>query len=117
MQGEYITDGSTDNEVIDAEGLYVIPGLVDIHLHGAVGNDFCDTDMDGLEKIAEYEARNGILAIYPATMIYAEEEFGMVMDITKIFVEGQTKRKNAAVADLVGINMEGSFISFGRKGA
>ena len=36
MEGEYITDSSTDNEVIDATGLYAIPGLVDIHLHGAM---------------------------------------------------------------------------------
>ena len=35
-------------EVLDAEGLYALPGLVDIHFHGAVGHDFCVTDPDGL---------------------------------------------------------------------
>ena len=117
MEGEYITDSSTDNEVIDAAGLYAIPGLVDIHLHGAMGNDFCDTDVNGLEKIAEYEARNGILAICPATMTYTEEKLGIVMDTAKTFASRQTRRKNAAEADLVGINMEGPFISPGKTGA
>lgn len=41
---------TSEEEVIDAEGLMVIPGLVDIHSHGAYGEDFSDGDPEGLKK-------------------------------------------------------------------
>ena len=41
----------SDKEEIDASGLKVLPGLVDIHSHGAVGHDFSDADATGLKKI------------------------------------------------------------------
>ena len=55
-------------EVLDARGSYALPGLVDIHFHGAVGHDFCDADEAGLQAIADFEASKGVLAICPATM-------------------------------------------------
>lgn len=97
-------------EVMDAEGQYAIPGLVDIHFHGAVGYDFCQATEEELEKIAEYEAQNGILAICPATMSYNEQILEKIMDKAKNY-SGQHG------ADLVGINMEGPFISRKKAGA
>ena len=52
-KAEYQDDG----EVIDAEGLLVLPGLVDIHSHGAAGEDFSDGNPEGLKKILQYEKR------------------------------------------------------------
>ena len=60
-------------EIIDAGGAYALPGLVDIHFHGAVGHDFCDADEAGLQAIADFEASKGVLAICPATMTFSEE--------------------------------------------
>ena len=59
--------------VIDAGGAYALPGLVDIHFHGAVGHDFCDADEAGLQANADFEARKVVLAISPATMTFSEE--------------------------------------------
>ena len=56
-----------DEEIVDAQGAYALPGLVDIHFHGAVGHDFCDADEAGLQAIADFEASKGVLAICPAT--------------------------------------------------
>ena len=70
-------------DILEAEGLYAIPGLVDIHFHGAMGHDFCDGDLEGLMEIARYEAANGILAICPATMTNSEEILQGVMDPPK----------------------------------
>jgi N-acetylglucosamine-6-phosphate deacetylase len=95
---------ATDEDVIDGEGMYAIPGLVDIHFHGAVGYDFCQASKEELLKIAEYEAKNGVLAICPATMSYNEEILGHVMDKAADY-------KEDTGADLVGINMEGPFIN------
>ena len=113
-----------DSPEIDAEGLYAIPGLVDIHLHGAVGHDFCTATVDELEKIAEYEAEHGILAICPATMSYSEEILGNIMDKARIYTQRhdvanqmQSTEDDTMRADLVGIHMEGPFISREKAGA
>ena len=34
VEGEYVAKETTDNKEVEAEGCYVIPGLVDIHFHG-----------------------------------------------------------------------------------
>ena len=91
-------------EIIDAGGAYALPGLVDIHFHGAVGHDFCDADEAGLQAIADFEASKGVLAICPATMTFSEEILNGIMDVA-------AAHKNERGADLVGINMEGPYIS------
>ena len=97
---------SADDSVeIDATGLWAIPGLVDIHFHGAVGHDFCDFDEEGLCKILQFEASKGVMAVSPATMTFPEEILNKVID-------NALKVKDIAKgADLVGINLEGPFIS------
>ena len=75
---------ATEEDVVDGAEMYAIPGLVDIHFHGAVGYDFCQASKEELRKIAEYEAKNGVLAICPATMSYNEEILGHIMDKAEI---------------------------------
>jgi len=102
---------STENgEVIDATGLYVIPGLTDIHFHGCVGYDFCDGTPEALEKMAEYELEQGVTTICPASMTFSEEQ------LTQIFANAANYKSDKG-ATLVGINMEGPFISMEKKGA
>ena len=100
----------TDEEIVDAGGAYALPGLVDIHFHGAVGHDFCDADEAGLQAIADFEASKGVLAICPATMTFNEEILNGIMDVA-------AAHKNGRGADLVGINMEGPYISPSKVGA
>ena len=99
-----------DDEIVDAGGAYALPGLVDIHFHGAVGHDFCDADEAGLQAIADFEASKGVLAICPATMTFNEEILNGIMDVA-------AAHKNGRGADLVGINMEGPYISPSKVGA
>ncbi len=98
-------DNSEWGEEIDASGLLAIPGLVDIHFHGAVGCDFCDADEDGLKAILDYELSYGVMSVCPATMTFPEETLMRVID-TALSV-----REYSGGADLVGINMEGPFIN------
>ena len=116
------TDGegfdSDVEETLDASGLRLIPGLVDIHFHGAMGHDFCDADPEGLTAIAEYEARNGVTAICPATMTYSEEILGKIMNNAADWKnKNLTENQKQGCADLVGINLEGPFISGKKLGA
>ncbi|MDD4849498.1 MAG: N-acetylglucosamine-6-phosphate deacetylase [Gemmiger sp.] len=104
------TQPAPGEEVLDAEGLYALPGLVDIHFHGAVGHDFCDGTEESIQALADFEASKGVLAICPATMTFNEEILGHIMDAA-------AAHKNEAGADLVGINMEGPFISPKKVGA
>ena len=64
----------SDKEEIDASGLKVLPGLVDIHSHGAVGHDFSDADVDGLKIILQYEKSQGITSYCPTSMTLPKEQ-------------------------------------------
>ena len=97
-------------EVLDVEGCYVIPGLTDIHFHGCVGYDFCDGTYEAIAKMAEFQLRNGVTTICPASMTFSEEQ------LTEIF-RNAANYKNDEGAALVGINMEGPYISMEKKGA
>lgn len=59
-------------QIIDAEGLYVIPGLVDIHFHGCAGYDFCDGTVEAFDAIMQYEMEHGVTSVSPATMTLSE---------------------------------------------
>ncbi|MBO5667349.1 MAG: N-acetylglucosamine-6-phosphate deacetylase, partial [Firmicutes bacterium] len=69
-----ISEVSGDDVVIDASNCYVIPGLVDVHFHGAVGEDFSDATPDGLQAIADFELSEGVTYICPAGMTLPEEQ-------------------------------------------
>lgn len=99
-----------NEEVIDAEGLYVIPGFVDIHFHGCMGYDFCDGTKEAFDAITKYQAENGVTSISPATMTLSREE------LTRIFTEAG-KYQNVEGSVIRGITMEGPFVSKAKKGA
>ena len=105
-----LEEADEDDEIVDAAGLIMIPGLVDIHFHGCKGADMCDGTEEALDVITAYEASVGVTSICPATMTIPKEQLLEVM-------------RNAGAysyhggARLVGINMEGPFISPSKKGA
>lgn len=99
--------------VINAEGLFVIPGLTDIHFHGCAGFDFCDGDYKAFQAIANYQAKNGVTTICPATMTLPEQK---IIEILKS-VNNFKKLKNKTGAEIVGINLEGPFLSREKCGA
>ena len=75
-------DNSVQNnidDVLDGNGAYAIPGLIDLHFHGCVGDDFCDGDKEAIRRIAEYEASVGVTAIAPATMTLPVEELENIL--------------------------------------
>lgn len=111
IDGSKFADKSSSTEEIDAKGLYAIPSLVDIHFHGSVGYDFMDGTKEALDNISKYQASIGVGAICPATMTMSEE------DILKACENGKNFVPNDDCADLVGINMEGPFVSHQKIGA
>ena len=104
-------EGCSDEKLIDATGMLVCPGLVDLHFHGCAGHDFCDGTDEAVGAIARHEASRGVTAICPATMTFPEERLAGVMSAAAHFSPA------ADQAQLVGVNMEGPFISPQRVGA
>ena len=103
----------SDADLVDAGGNYVLPGLVDIHSHGAVGHDFCDEDVKGLKEILAYEKSVGVTSYCPTSMTFPEEKLSRVFAQIPEVMEEEDSR----YARVLGINMEGPFISPAKVGA
>lgn len=103
-------DEVTDKTEIDANGNYVIPGLIDTHIHGATGHDFCDKDVKGLISIAKYLKSQGITAFCPTSMTLKK-------DVLKEIFNTATANLPQDCANIAGIHMEGPFLSSEKKGA
>ena len=100
-----------DTAEVDASGLYVLPGLVDIHSHGAVGHDFSDGDEEGLKEILKYEYSHGITTYCPTSMTVDKEK------LTKIFSSIADWKDVKGMSHVAGINMEGPFLDINKRGA
>lgn len=98
-------------DTLDASGCYVIPGLIDVHFHGAMGYDFCDASDEGISAIAAYEASRGVTSICPTTMTLPEER------LVPIVASVAAHEAAAGEAGIVGINMEGPYIAPDKVGA
>ena len=102
-----------DSEGTDLRGAYVIPGLIDIHLHGNSGEDFSVTNFDGLTKIAGYLAEHGITSFVPASMTMPEPVLTSAYENAVQFRDCQPE----GTSRILGINMEGPYFSYEKKGA
>ena len=110
--GLFVDEDCGDEEVIDGEGCYAIPGLIDLHFHGCMGHDFCDGTKEAIQEIARYEASVGVTAIAPATMTLPVDELVQILSVA-----AEYRKEAQEGADLIGVNMEGPFISKVKKGA
>ncbi len=112
FDGALLTPDSRDGNVYDASGCWVIPGLTDVHFHGCRGADLSDADPEGLQTMAEYELSRGVTQICPAGMTLLEDRLTAVCRTAAAH-----RREHRPGADLVGINLEGPFLSLAKKGA
>ncbi|WP_297569271.1 N-acetylglucosamine-6-phosphate deacetylase [uncultured Anaerovibrio sp.] len=104
-------DRGAMEEIIDADGKYVSPGFVNIHIHGCVGRDTMDCELKALKDMADFQASNGVTSFLPTTMTYDLPRIYKALDI----IPEAQKYDNGA--RILGINMEGPFISAKYKGA
>lgn len=97
----------------DLDGALVIPGLVDIHVHGCAGADFSDGDYAGLVRMARYLARQGVTSFAPASMTLPYDA------LDKAFHAAARLRREGLAdgARLMGIQMEGPFLSREKRGS
>ena len=103
-----------DVKIIDANGNYVAPGLVDIHIHGCFGEDTSDAKPEGVKKMAYGVAQNGVTAFLPTTMTVAKDEIIAALNSVRSLKE---ESKTWDGAEILGVHAEGPFINPSKKGA
>ena len=109
--GAEVTSENSEKDSWDAEGSYVIPGLIDIHTHGAVCEDASDGNAEGLAKMSRYYAKDGVTSFCPTTATAPEEDLIQAMHTIRDFERPENGAK------IAGIHMEGPYLSPGRSGA
>lgn len=104
------------DEIIDAQGLYVSPGLVDTHIHGYQGADATDGDIDGLRHMAKGLLENGVTAFLPTTLTekwpLLEKVLGQIRQLKE-----ESLAPGFEGAQIMGCHLEGPFINPSKKGA
>lgn len=110
-QAEQLELGENLKE-IDGEGYYIIPGFIDIHTHGAVGQDVNNTTALGLEEISRFFAQQGTTTWLASLLTDSEEH--IEKSINEILKHQKTE---GMTGNLLGIHLEGPFLSHEYKGS
>lgn len=103
----------SEQQVLDATGCYVVPGLVDIHIHGAMGADFSDGETASIQVMAQYLLSQGVTSFLGTSMALPGERLSHIFRTARPLV-GQAIPGHST---LRGINMEGPFFHPEKRGA
>lgn len=105
-----------DAQRIDAGGLFVSPGLIDLHIHGYLGEDTSDGSEAGIRAIAEGLLQNGVTSFLPTTMTVSWGEIEAAFEVIRNLCEA-SQAADFMGANILGVHAEGPFINPKRKGA
>ncbi|MFQ3845532.1 N-acetylglucosamine-6-phosphate deacetylase [Staphylococcus pseudoxylosus] len=109
-EGEYQGDLTT----IDVKGQHVLPGFIDIHMHGGYGEDAMDASFEGLKHLSESLLSEGTTSFLATTMTQSDDN---IIKALKNIVNYQAQQDALNAASIVGIHLEGPFISEYKVGA
>jgi len=98
--------------ILDARGMYVSPGFIDLHVHGGGGFDFMDGHESAFLAIAETHARYGTTAMLPTTLTGSGEEILHILTVYE-----RALPKNNQGAQFLGMHLEGPYFAMNQRGA
>ena len=108
-----IVQESSDDEIVDLRGKMVLPGFIDIHVHGAMGADFNDGTQESIEKITSFFAAHGTTALLATTSTVSVETLAKAVDAAAAY----HNRPKALGAQVLGVHLEGPFFNPNALGA
>lgn len=101
-------------EIIDANGGYIAPGLIDLHIHGYLGKDVCDGEEESIRTISKGLLTNGVTGYLPTTMTVDMKVIRKALETCRGLME---ESKDWDGSTILGCHAEGPFISESKKGA
>ncbi|MBO5856666.1 MAG: N-acetylglucosamine-6-phosphate deacetylase [Clostridia bacterium] len=107
---EHYSENETDN-VLDADGMYLSPGFIDIHVHGGGNKSAMSTDYKDIIEMAEAHLKYGTTSIVPTTLASPIDQ---LKNVTLSIKEASEKSNKA---NILGLHYEGPYISLKYKGA
>ncbi len=99
------------HQVIDLEGKKVIPGLIDIHTHGAIGHDASIAAPEQICELSRYYSDNGITSFLPTTITTSRDDIRAALKNIRMAADME-----CCGASIEGVHIEGPFINEKRKG-
>ncbi len=100
---------------VDAREFLLVPGFIDIHVHGGAGRAVMEGTADALEAVATHLARHGVTGFLPTTITAPWEEQAQALDVAAQAMRSAENGRNGAT--ILGCHLEGPYINPKRKGA
>ncbi|HEX2035477.1 MAG TPA: N-acetylglucosamine-6-phosphate deacetylase [Chloroflexota bacterium] len=91
---------------LDADGGYIVPGFIDVHVHGAAGADFMDATPEAIRTVCGFHASGGTTALLATTAAAPQEELVAVLDAI-----GAVRAAGTGGAALLGVHLEGPYFA------
>ncbi|MBO7565428.1 MAG: N-acetylglucosamine-6-phosphate deacetylase [Clostridiales bacterium] len=104
--GKEILSVPADEEEYDLSGLILMPGFIDLHIHGAMDKDTSDGNVEALSTISRYLASKGVTSFCPTTMMIPKEQILRVLMAAESFSE-----EEGIGARMLGVRLEGPFLA------
>ncbi len=108
-----VTEEPKNAEVIDAGGGYIAPGMIDIHVNGAMGADVTKVQQDTFDVMGDFFIKHGTTAYLGTAITTADDDFIHVLEQAKAYMH----QERTTGAELLGIHMEGPYLSPAQRGA
>lgn len=100
------------DRVVDAEGCYVSPGFIDMHVHGGNGFDYLDGTVEAYEAAGKFHMEHGAAVAAPTISASSDEELYAALRAFR-----EAKASIAGGPDFVGVHLEGPYFSYEERGA
>jgi len=110
---EQVSPAISEAKTIDMSGLVLLPGFIDVHIHGAVGVDVMEATPRGLQEVSKYLATQGVTGWLPTLVPGSDENYASVAAA----VSGAMRSSEVTGARILGLHYEGPFVNSAQCGA